>query len=60
VTYVERRINIEYKKMKITIHHRPGSFSDRWIEYCKREGIEYKIVNAYDSDIVKQVEDCAR
>jgi glutathione synthase/RimK-type ligase-like ATP-grasp enzyme len=44
--------------MKIAIHHRPGSFSDRWIEYCKREGIEYKIVNAYDSDIVKQVEDC--
>ena len=46
--------------MKIAIHHSSGSFSDRWIEYCKREGIEYKIVNAYDSDIVKQVEDCTR
>lgn len=44
--------------MKIAIHHRPGSFSDRWIEYCKEKGIDYKIVNAYDSDIVEQVKDC--
>lgn len=44
--------------MKIAIHHRPGSFSDRWIEYCKNQSIEYKIVNAYDSDIVEQVADC--
>ena len=33
--------------MKIAIHHRKGSFSDRWIVYCKKEGIEYKLVNAY-------------
>lgn len=44
--------------MKIAIHKHPGSFSDRWIEYCKRKGIDYKIVNAYDSDIVEQVKDC--
>lgn len=44
--------------MRIAIHHRPGSFSDRWIEYCKDKGIDYKIVNAYDSDIVEQVKDC--
>lgn len=44
--------------MKIAIHHRPGSFSDRWIEYCKEKSIDYKIVNAYDSDIVNQVADC--
>lgn len=44
--------------MKIAIHHKPHSFSERWIEYCKEKGIPYKIVNAYDSDIVKQVEDC--
>ena len=44
--------------MKIAIHHRPGSFSDRWIEYCKKENIDYKIVNAYSSDIVEQVGDC--
>ena len=44
--------------MKIAIHHRPGSFSDRWIDYCKEKGVDYKIVNAYDSDIVEQVKDC--
>lgn len=44
--------------MKIAIHHTPGTFSDRWIEYCEKKGIEYKVVNAYDSDIISQVSDC--
>lgn len=44
--------------MKIAIHNRPGSFSDKWIEYCKRNHIDYKLVNAYDNDIVEQVKDC--
>lgn len=44
--------------MKIAIHHRPGSFSDRWIEYCEKNKIEYKIVCAYDTNIIEQVQDC--
>jgi glutathione synthase/RimK-type ligase-like ATP-grasp enzyme len=44
--------------MKIAIHHRKGSFSDRWIAYCEKKGIDYKIVNAYDNDIIQQVEGC--
>lgn len=44
--------------MRIAIHHREGSFSDRWIAYCKEKDIEYKIVNAYDTDIISQVADC--
>lgn len=44
--------------MKIAIHNRKGSFSDRWIDYCEKENIPYKLVNAYDSDIVEQVSDC--
>lgn len=44
--------------MKIAIHHRQGSFSDRWIDYCKEKGIDYKIVNAYDSNIIEQIKDC--
>ena len=43
--------------MKIAIH-KSGGFSDRWIDYCKKNNIEYKVVNAYDSDIVEQVKDC--
>src|SRR5690606_35570857 len=44
--------------MKIAIHHRPGSFSDRWIAYCEKQQINYKIVNCYDSDIINQLSDC--
>lgn len=36
----------------------PGSFSDGWIRYCNDNGIDYKIVNAYESDIIEQVADC--
>lgn len=43
--------------MKIAIH-KSGGFSDRWIEYCEKNHIDYKIVNAYDTDIVEQVKDC--
>lgn len=41
--------------MKIAIHHRQDSFSDRWIAYCEKNNIHYKIVNAFDSDIVQQL-----
>lgn len=44
--------------MKIAIHHHPGSFSDRWITYCEKEKIPYKIVNSFDNDIIKQLHDC--
>lgn len=44
--------------MKIAIHHRPNSFSDRWIEYCIAAGIEYKIVDCFDSNIIELVRDC--
>lgn len=44
--------------MKIAIHHRLNSFSDRWIDYCKKKNIDYKIVNAFDSDIIEQLKDC--
>lgn len=44
--------------MKVGIHHRKGSFSDRWIDYCKNRNIDYKVVNCYDTDIVHQLKDC--
>lgn len=44
--------------MKIAIHHRQGSFSDRWISYCEKNNIDYKIVNAFDSNIVQQLKGC--
>ena len=44
--------------MKIAIHNRPGSFSDRWITYCQGNNIPYKTVNCYSSDIIRQIKDC--
>ena len=44
--------------INIAIHHHPGSFSDRWIEYCKDNNIRYKIVNCYGNDILKELKDC--
>ncbi|UWX61502.1 hypothetical protein N0B40_04295 [Chryseobacterium oranimense] len=41
--------------MKIAIHHRKGSFSDRWIEYLEDKNIPYVILNAFDNDIIAQV-----
>lgn len=44
---------------KIAIHNRKGSFSERWINYCESHNISYKIVNAYDNDIIQQIDDCS-
>lgn len=44
--------------MKIGIHHSIGSYSDRWIEYCKENDLDYKIVDCYKNDIIKQLSDC--
>jgi len=44
--------------MKIAIHHRKGSFSDRWFAYCTQQGIDCKLVNCYETDIMDQLKDC--
>lgn len=44
--------------MKVAIQDTKGSFSDRWIDYCRSNNIDYKLVDCYSSDIIKQFEDC--
>lgn len=44
--------------MTIAIHNNNHGFSPRWVAYCQQHGIAYKLVNAYDSDIIAQVKDC--
>lgn len=44
--------------MKLAIHHRQGSFSEPWVKYCEENGISYKLVNCFDNDIVRELEDC--
>jgi len=44
----------------IAIHHQTErkSFFDRWIEYCEKNNVPFKLVNGYDNDIINQLEDC--
>lgn len=42
----------------IGIHHRKGSFSSAWIEYCKRTNIPYKIVDCYSPSVLNDLQDC--
>ena len=44
--------------MKIAIHHRAGSFSERWIAYCLKREIPFKTVNVFDNDIIQQMVGC--
>jgi len=43
-------------KIPIAIHLRESSFSDRWISYCKKKIIPYKIVNCYANNIISQLD----
>jgi glutathione synthase/RimK-type ligase-like ATP-grasp enzyme len=44
--------------MKIAIHYKKNDFSSKWIEYCQKNGIDYKIVNCYDNNIIDHMNDC--
>jgi len=41
--------------MRIAIHPRKGSFSDRWMEYCGGHGIPCEVVSAYDSGVIRRL-----
>jgi glutathione synthase/RimK-type ligase-like ATP-grasp enzyme len=42
----------------IAIHNnlRNSSFQSRWVNYCKANGIPYKLVNSFSNDIVEELE----
>lgn len=44
--------------MKIAIHQSKSGFDTRWISYCQEKGIQYKIVNCNDNNIIQQIDDC--
>lgn len=45
----------------IAIHNdlKKSSFQYRWVEYCKRTGIDYKLVNVYSTSIIDELRDCS-
>lgn len=44
--------------MKIGIHYEKKTYSELWVQYCILNNIDYKIVNAYDNDIISHLADC--
>src|SRR5690606_27066352 len=44
--------------MRIAIHHRDHSFSEQWIAYCDANNINYKLVDGYSTDFIKDVRGC--
>jgi glutathione synthase/RimK-type ligase-like ATP-grasp enzyme len=42
----------------IAIHLNTGSFGNYWVEYCKKNNIQYKIVDCYNNDIIDKLSDC--
>ncbi|MFN3873600.1 MAG: RimK family alpha-L-glutamate ligase [Ignavibacterium sp.] len=43
---------------KIAIHNSLSDFVPRWIAYCRSVGLEFKLVNCYDWNILSQLHDC--
>jgi glutathione synthase/RimK-type ligase-like ATP-grasp enzyme len=39
-------------------HHIEDSYSGKWIEYCHRNNIKYKLVNCYSNNIVEELKSC--
>jgi glutathione synthase/RimK-type ligase-like ATP-grasp enzyme len=44
--------------MKLAIHNNKIGFTPRWINYCQQKGIDFKLVDCYDNNIIEQLEDC--
>jgi glutathione synthase/RimK-type ligase-like ATP-grasp enzyme len=42
----------------IGIHHRTGSFSDRWIEYCQQHAIDFCLLDCLGSDAIQVALSC--
>jgi len=44
--------------MKLAVERTKNSFTERWEDFCKKNGIDCKLVNTTDNDIIDQLEDC--
>lgn len=42
--------------MKIAIHEHRGGFSDKWIQYCINEKLDFCVVDCWDTDIIAKLE----
>jgi hypothetical protein len=36
------------------VHHSPGSYSDRWIEYCREHAVQFRVIDCLRTDAIDQ------
>ena len=44
--------------MKIALSISPNGFNERWVEYCKKNYIDYKLVDPCSTSIISDLKDC--
>lgn len=42
--------------INIAIHYREGGYAKRWIDYCKENNLNYKLVDCYSNNIISDLE----
>lgn len=47
--------NSESKPIRIGIHARENSFSERWISYCKKNNILFKIIDCGSFNVIEEI-----
>ncbi len=52
---LKNSINSEAKPIRIGIHARENSFSDRWIAYCKNNNISYKKIDCHSLNVIEEI-----
>ena len=48
-------INSEATPIRIGIHSRENSFSERWIAYCKNNNISYKTIDCHSLNVIEEI-----
>ena len=43
------------KEIQVVIAEHGSGFTRYWIDYCKREGLSYKLINCYRSNIIQEL-----
>jgi glutathione synthase/RimK-type ligase-like ATP-grasp enzyme len=47
--------NSESKPIRIGIHARENSFSERWISYCTNNNISFKIIDCHSLNVIEEI-----
>lgn len=43
----------------LAIHNSAGFFTERWVDYCQKNGIPFRLVDCHQTDIVQVLKECS-